>query len=185
MGHPSAWRSGWTKGMGPMLAFSCPPSMYIRRNARRANRRPSAACRRTLPPRACSARSANGRLRQSRDEGRSGHRPQVRFELRRTSERVLLSLHDQHWRRNDGQMRDAQLLELPGRMQRVAEHDDARQSGSSCAPRCVAMRPPIDLPPMTSRCRRKPSVRRLTSMTVLKHCSSTGALSGAPRFACM
>ena len=56
--------------------------------------------------------------------------------------------------------------------------------GTPRAPRCVAMRPPIDLPPMKTRVRPLAAARsRVHASTCSKAASSTGARSGhlAPR----
>src|SRR5688572_32858783 len=49
------------------------------------------------------------------------HRFDNRLELARRAERVALALHDQHWRRDRGEMRDPQLIGFARRVQRIAE----------------------------------------------------------------
>ena len=92
------------------------------------------------------------------DRGARAERRQVRRELLRAAEVVARALDDQQRRPQRGEVRDAQLLRPAWRVQRIAERDDAgdrmrdrRGAGVRGAATIVAMRPPIDLPPITSR----------------------------------
>ena len=64
-------------------------------------------------------------------------------------------------------------------MQRIAERDDPEQPVEALRTRCVAMRPPIDLPPMNTPV--VPLHSRVASITSRNAASSTGALSGTWR----